>query len=661
MVNNNKILTVSYGTFSCTLEGFDDSFGTMKAIAEYFRDLASDDRYFGAEPPQPDADMLARIAQREVTRRVEAHSENGGIVLRAHDQVAAPTAIPPSVAPAVADVVAAEEVVQSPEPAPTEAAENVAEQELAEQELVVEVAENNVNNSLEHETVAVEEPTVQVEAEFVADVEVQEEVDLASARESDSVLADDIDTTADTIAEQENHDEAEAERDVATAYLAEQVDAVAPEADSDSIAAKLERIRAVVSRSDDIVEDNGYLEDEHAVDLVAKNEDGIESVFSEEMIEQTESEEQFDSAEDEVPGNDQDDTEQTRQNLFAEDTAVEADQDEPNATEDNLDEGNVSTMGARLIKVNRLELEAAIADGDLEEIEDDTPANDDVIHELSTSLSEEDEAELQRELAEVEINLDGEAGLGGSADQDQGEKDNRHGAKLLTETGNADDDLSRLMAEAESQMDEPESTERRDAFSHLRAAVAATKAEETLRTTDDDGDSAEAYRDDLATVVKPRRPEPTGERTQRPAEARPAPLKLVAEQRIDTDGNEARGPVRPRRVASNILENGSATIEEDSGGFVEFASDMGATQLPDLLEAAASYMAFVEGREQFSRPQLMHKVRQVELQNFSREDGLRSFGKLLRAGKIEKIRGGRFTVSGEIGFKPDPDKSRATG
>ena len=81
-------------------------------------------------------------------------------------------------------------------------------------------------------------------------------------------------------------------------------------------------------------------------------------------------------------------------------------------------------------------------------------------------------------------------------------------------------DVSRLMDETDQQMAKPESNRRRNALAHLRAAVAATIADKSLGK--DDKDSTEAYRNDLAKAVRPRRPEPSGVRKS-------APLRLVAE------------------------------------------------------------------------------------------------------------------------------------
>ncbi|MCA0922006.1 hypothetical protein [Pseudooceanicola nanhaiensis] len=234
-----------------------------------------------------------------------------------------------------------------------------------------------------------------------------------------------------------------------------------------------------------------------------------------------------------------------------------------------------------------------------------------------------------------------------------------------------DGDMDRILAETNNQLGESEGNRRRSAIAHLRAAVAATRAEKQAgsdlaaapKKTD-------AYRDDLAQVVRPRRARPTGQTPTRRAEDRPAPLKLVAEQRIDTLDASQKAPVRPRRVtiadlARRVEEENEAERHEDvsveaaqAGSFSEFAETMGAVALPDVLEAAASYLSFIEGRDQFSRPQLMTKVRQVEMEGFSREDGLRSFGQLLREGKIRKVKGGRFTVSDRISFRPD---QRAAG
>ncbi|MBP0481216.1 hypothetical protein [Sagittula salina] len=237
---------------------------------------------------------------------------------------------------------------------------------------------------------------------------------------------------------------------------------------------------------------------------------------------------------------------------------------------------------------------------------------------------------------------------------------------LLTEREVKDDDTSRLMDQTDTEMDEPEGNRRRTAIAHLRAAVAATKADRLLGRKADAAEEQEPYREDLANVVRPRRPQApaSAARTERPtaAASRPAPLKLVAAQRVASPTPAPSDlprtvPVRPRRVQriADIAPRVATPVAVDPAidGFVAYAEQVGASELPELLEAAAAYMAYVEGRDQFSRPQLMSTVRLAEAQESSREDRLRSFGQLLREGKIKKTAGGRFTASERISFKPD--------
>lgn len=70
MVSSGKTLTVSYGSFSCTLEGFDDPVATLRAITEHFQSLSAPDRFFVADGPVPDPEALLRHSQ-EVPPRVD--------------------------------------------------------------------------------------------------------------------------------------------------------------------------------------------------------------------------------------------------------------------------------------------------------------------------------------------------------------------------------------------------------------------------------------------------------------------------------------------------------------------------------------------------------------------------------------------------------------
>ena len=234
-------------------------------------------------------------------------------------------------------------------------------------------------------------------------------------------------------------------------------------------------------------------------------------------------------------------------------------------------------------------------------------------------------------------------------DEDDGED---RGVALLHDEPD-EEGVARLYSRADGELSTPEAGQRREALSQLKAAVLAAEAARELgegRSTDV---SERAFRDDLDEVVRPRRPVLASEgRSSRP---RQAPLKLVASQRIDIPMDEPASrsfdtmPVRPRRVAVSD----SLAMSDGDGGFAEFALSMGAHELPDLLEAAAAYTSFVEGMDDFSRPQLIAKVREAAEQSYSREDELRSFGTLLRQGRLSKVRNGRFMVAESTRFHPE--------
>ena len=785
MVNTSKILTVSYGTFSCTLEGFDDSFETMKAIAEYFRDLAADDRYFGAEPPTPDADMLARIAEREIARRVEAHEEQGKIVLRAEDAPALaaaadaalsePAAAPAPVAPQVDEI--EEPTEEMPEEAVAEApadevAEPVDEEPVVEEPAAEAPAAEDVVEAEQEEVEAVEEA---VTPENLAGEAEEDAVDLSPAMASDTVSEDDapaemeaepeaaVDLSADASQAPVTEDITSEQSDDEDVILSEEAffqnspqpdapafyegeEAETPIADSDSVAAKLSRIRSVVSQNDQSYEADDYSEDEHAQDFLneaaadldaalavddaaeleaedpsedqplsdaellkslagkrareieelsaapaeepetdevpvldeADAEDGLEDTLSQLLADSISAEDEAESVEitpEEAPADEAITEEAPIEALSGEDAFEEeaagheevADlvSDEEDAASD--DDATHDPVNARVIKMSNEDFEAALSESMAEE-DADAGASEEVTEDL---LSPEQEEDLQRALAQVEADLpaaetdeedavatddmesDTAADLAENAETADAEEEAAPAATLegrhKFDAADGNSDIERIFDEADSQLEKPESNQRRSAIQHLRAAVAATRAEKKagadLQKNVDDA----PYRSDLASVVRPRRPSTTdGARSERPSESRPAPLKLVAEQRVDTD----QAPVRPRRVSAAVEQaEKSETAEASDSNFTEYAREMGATQLPELLEAAAAYMSDVEGRAQFSRPMLMHKLQEVEKENFSREDGLRSFGKLLRDGKIQKIKGGRFTVTDETEFR----------
>lgn len=510
MVNASKILTVSYGTFSCTLEGFDDPFSTMKDISEYFRNLASEGRFFGAEPPKLDADMLKHIAEVNTQASVSAQMGDNAVTLRPADTV-----------------------TEMPEPITSEVTETL---------------------------------------------EIENKPEIAEHSEA---IAEDI---------------SEAAKDSIAALLAD--DHILPTSELEMIEDSFE-----VTDFDD-----GTLDDGHQIETI----------------------------EDSVP-------------------LAPIAKPAPIAR----------VIVTRVLKSAKEIAKIQVSKPDVS-VEDDT-------------ISPEDEAEMLAGLARIEA-----------------ETAKRRAEALPATAMNNPPDLERLFDATEIRFGGAETSRAHANISHLKAAVAARNADAPAVSVEEN-DETEAYREDLANAVKdqdPRTAKPLTETPETMEAERATPLLLVSEQRVD-DGSDKDslddlddaaeddaienlaahspedadetpasraepigGKVLPRRVRRTItnsfesdrdtLASVAAAAGEDrpelGSDFEDFATELGAKELVDILEAAAAYSQLVQGRESFSRPKLLRLAMDAD-QTFSREEGLRSFGQLLRNGTIKKIKRGSFELT----------------
>ncbi|OOY10452.1 hypothetical protein [Thioclava sp. F36-7] len=356
--------------------------------------------------------------------------------------------------------------------------------------------------------------------------------------------------------------------------------------------------------------------------------------------------------------------------VLTQDEAAAPEAEEPEATPAtaSLDAQNVLVLGNAII--------AEEAEAEAEMSEDDTVAEDEAedisadvfAPEFDAEAADETEAEDAEAEAETVETADAE-------DTEEAEAPTevaaRETASLSEEETDREAEVDRLLAEADKQAEVVETRRRFSAIAHLKAAVAATvadrlaKGQDTAKGGVEDEDGSEPYRADLTQAVRPRRPVSSGETaSRRPDPVRPAPLVLVSEQRVDAEEasevEEVEQPVaqpaaaiRPRRVSAGQFaaaqgDDSEATPmnPEQATSFAEFAESLGTQGLSDLLEAAAAYTSAVEGRPHFSPPQIMRKLSVMDdAADVPREERMRVFGRLLRQGKITKVKRGQYAIT----------------
>lgn len=636
MIGASKILTVSYGTFSCTLEGFDDPFNTMRAIAEYFRDLAAEDRYFGAEPPTPDAATLHRIAEREINRRVETNIQQNGVILRASDiEVSKPA---PVAAPAVLPAVAALAEPNASQPVQARD-DSIAARLIRLREAQAEAERAAVMARPAAETVDEDiEPAPQIPTDTWALDAADPDTDQAARRDDEDTLASVLtdlaepaaaDLPADAFMADEpaidalagwpvvdevtlTDDEAQDALISAVRFQTESTPAkAAPDADIGPVTPS---VATPVSKTADKA-DKAVLRATPGAMIDPDGDDDFDTASVSQPVMTpavTPAVTPVWAAPEAMTGADVDAPAPTEvftklapalvepQAPEAAEVSTPQDGSAPTASEVQVAE-RLQRARARVIKIRRIDVGTAAAPAETPieaaatpHAQTETRTTSDFVaddaatleppEQVGSALSPEAEAELQRELADFEATL--APGSDGAPNSDP----QKFSAPKPADQSAADDAVNRLISQTNAAMEGPENKRRLSAIAHLKAAVAATFADRKSNAAPTQPGPAERmdpYRDDLNRVVRPRRPalvapraQEQGSVTPRPQiDPRPAPLVLVSGQRIDRPAVAASapaGPVRPRRVTQDHLLadlKGAAAPQDDEAYDSELIAD----------------------------------------------------------------------------------------
>ena len=769
MTSESKILTVSYGTFSCTLEGFDNPFDTMKAIAEYFRDLAAQDRHFGAEPPPPDAAMLHRLAEREVSR-LAAGRTAGPVPSVSAEPEAAAAPVAPRIqlnpvnrrsVPSTDEAVAGSEEPSVSEPSLTDVIPDgvaaklarirrsvnpMAAESAAAAAFVADTAPT-APEAPASEAFSLEEPAPVNDLAVADGTLATEETDLVALDEAaGEEVGQDENSIAAVAAEFDIAGDVASGSEVAAPDMAEAAfvdgeptEALAAEPSlaeaTESVAARLGALISAdaTAETGETSDDAAALWDEttataaldaddegHAAAVLAVEDPDMQDAL---QVDATLAEAEL-----------ADVTSDEDLALLAELDGIARDEASRAAPRDDLlPEDHVDDLSLADAALEDPLPEAAFADADeVGEFADEPSAEDPVAEAEPEVVAEAPVPTLDAPAAPVA------KGRGRRVSSrvvrlhpdDTPDADYDFGATRVLAASEDSEEIARLMQQAEEVMAEDENRRRQEALSRLKAAVVATEADRAdIDYVAPRADTnLDPYRDDLAEAIQPLpEPEPAPEPevkprrksvtirpaseprpgTIRPGMISPPPLVLVSEQRIDritpaaapapvaspapaaapsvTPGISPSLPegqpmvaLRTGRLSGAIgagaalaatslparnivLEKpsyGTATdAEEDEdlaedakeineAGFASFAELVGARSMAEMLEAAAAYATLVEKRRQFTRPQLMRRMMaSAGGKSVSREDGLRSFGTLLRTGRIEKVTRGHYSLA----------------